>query len=62
MVEPTILKAVQGVEKGHVQEANHLANGINGKQTNDHTLESTQQLCSSRPDHSLCLFSPLVVA
>lgn len=39
MVEPAILKAVQGVEQRHVEEANHLSNGIDGEETNDHTLE-----------------------
>lgn len=38
MVEPAILKAVQGVEQRHVEEANHLPNGINGEQANNHTL------------------------
>lgn len=39
MVEPAILKAVQGVEQRHVKEANHLSNGIDGEEANDHTLE-----------------------
>lgn len=39
MVEPAILKAVQGVEQRHVEEANHLSNGIDGEETNNHTLE-----------------------
>lgn len=39
MVEPAILKAVQGVEQRHVEEANHLSNSIDGEETNDHTLE-----------------------
>ena len=39
MVEPAILKAVQGVEQRHVQEAHHLSNGIDGEEANDHTLE-----------------------
>lgn len=38
MVEPAILKAVQGVQQGHVQEADHLSNSINGEETNNHSL------------------------
>lgn len=44
IVKPAILKAIQGIEQRHVEKADHLANGINGKQANDHTLEMTQQL------------------
>lgn len=44
IVKPAILKAIQGIEQRHVEKADHLANGINGKQTHDHTLEMTQQL------------------
>lgn len=46
MVEPAILKAVQGVEQRHVEEANHLSNGIDGEEANNHTLrdhENTEQ-------------------
>lgn len=39
VVEPAILKAVEGVEQRHVEEANHLSNGIDGKKTNYHTLK-----------------------
>lgn len=39
VVEPAILKAVEGVEQRHVEEANHLSDGINGKKTNNHTLK-----------------------
>lgn len=39
MVEPAILKAVQGVEQRHVEKANHLPNGIDGEQAYNHTLE-----------------------
>lgn len=38
VVEPAILKAVQGVEQRHVEEANHLSNGIDGEEANNHTL------------------------
>lgn len=39
MVEPAIFKAVQGVEQGHVQQADHLSDGVDGEEANDHTLE-----------------------
>lgn len=42
MVEPAILKAVQGIEQRHVEEANHLSNGIDGEETNNHTLEDQE--------------------
>lgn len=42
MVEPAILKAVQGVEQRHVEEANHLSNGIDGEEANNHSLEDHQ--------------------
>lgn len=42
MVEPAILKAIQGVEQRHVKEANHLSNGIDGEEANNHTLENRQ--------------------
>lgn len=42
MVEPAILKAIQGVQQRHVKEANHLSNGINGEEANNHTLENRQ--------------------
>lgn len=61
MVEPAILKAVQGVEQRHVEEANHLPNGIDREQANNHTLENTTtQLYSSRRD--ICALSTHVVA
>lgn len=44
MVEPAILKAVQGVEQRHVEKANHLSNGINGEEANNHTLEITHHI------------------
>lgn len=31
MVEPAVFKAVEGVEQRHVEEADHLSNGINGE-------------------------------
>jgi len=39
VVEPAILKAVQGVEQRHVEEANHLSDGIDGEEANNHSLE-----------------------
>lgn len=39
MVEPAILKAVQGVEQRHVEEAHHLSNGIDREEANNHTLQ-----------------------
>lgn len=42
VVEPAILKAVQGVEQRHVEEANHLSNGIDGEEADNHTLEDHQ--------------------
>lgn len=39
MVEPAILKAVQRVEQRHVEEADHLANGIDGEKANNHALK-----------------------
>jgi hypothetical protein len=38
MVEPAILKAVEGVEQRHVKKADHLSNGIDGEETHKHTL------------------------
>lgn len=56
MVEPAILKAVQGVEQRHVEEANHLSNGIDGEKANNHTLEQhTTQLYLIRRE--ICAFS-----
>lgn len=43
VVEPAILKAVEGVEQRHVEEANHLSNGIDGKKTNYHTLKDHKE-------------------
>lgn len=39
VVEPAILKAVEGVEQRHVEETDHLTNGIDGKQADNHSLE-----------------------
>lgn len=41
MVKPAILKAVQRVEQRHVEEANHLPNGVDGEEANNHTLQKT---------------------
>lgn len=56
MVEPAILKAVQRVEQGHVEEANHLSNGIDGKQANNHTLEKRQHSHIWPGGRHLCSF------
>lgn len=39
VVKPAILKAVQRVEQRHVEEANHLPNGVDGEEANNHTLQ-----------------------
>lgn len=51
MVEPAILKAVQGVEQRHVEKANHLSNGINGEETNNHTLNEEECLEEEVKEH-----------
>lgn len=35
MVEPAVLKAVQRVEKGHVEEADQLTDGVDGEETDN---------------------------
>lgn len=44
IVEPAILKAVQGIEQRHVEEAHHLSNGVDGEEANDHTLNEEECL------------------
>ncbi len=62
MVEPAILKAVQGVEQRHVQETNHLSNGIDGEETNNHTLEKTKHDYIQQEERHLCTFISLALA
>lgn len=38
MVEPAVLKAIQGVEQRHVEKTNHLSNCIDGEQAHNQTL------------------------
>ena len=38
MVEPAVLEAVEGVQQGHVQQADHLPDGIDGEEADHHTL------------------------
>lgn len=51
MVEPAILKAVQGVEQRHVEEANHLSNGIDGEEANNHSLNEEECLEEEVKEH-----------
>lgn len=63
MVEPAILKAVQGVEQRHVEEANHLSNGIDGEEANNHSLrpsEYTMRFYSTRERH-VCIIITLAL-
>lgn len=40
VVEPAILKTVQRVKQRHVEKTNHLPNGVDGEQADDHALEN----------------------
>lgn len=51
MVEPAILKAVQGVEQRHVEEAHHLSNGIDREEANNHTLNEEECLEKEVKEH-----------
>lgn len=44
MVEPTILKAVEGVEQRHVKKADHLSNGVDREQADNHSLNEKEGL------------------
>lgn len=44
VIEPAILKAVEGVQERHVEQTDHLPNGIDGEETNNHTLNKKQCL------------------
>lgn len=62
MVEPAILKAVQGVEQRHVEEANHLPNGIDGEEANNHTLQDHKHtkheyIHQDSTEREICAFS-----
>ena len=46
VVEPAILEAVEGVEQGHVQQANHLSNGVDGEEADHHTLVRITASCT----------------
>ncbi len=67
MVEPAILEAVQGVEQRHVEEANHLSNGIDGEEANNHTLEDhkhTQHdyIHQDGTEREICAFSSYLLS
>lgn len=51
MIEPTILKAVEGVQQRHVKQTDHLSNGINREETNNHTLNEKQCLEEEVKEH-----------
>lgn len=37
-VKPAVLEAVEGVEQGHVEEADQLAHQVDGEEAHDHPL------------------------
>lgn len=50
-IEPTVLEAVQGVEKGHVQETDQLTNQMDGKETHKHSLKEEESLQQQVEEH-----------
>ena len=54
VVEPAILEAVEGVEQRHVEEADHLTDGIDGEQADNHALRHQENYITERREMCAC--------
>lgn len=50
-VEPSVLEAVEGIEKRHVQETDELSDHFYGKETDKHALDEEERLQQEVEQH-----------